>query len=376
MTTITEAAHSKKGKIRYGYHRRSAKTMTILKKSTGLRRGGRYLIALWIVLLAGSIGGTETAEAQSLEPNEDFNKGARTSMQFLKIGLGARQSAMGEASIAMVRDVNSVFWNPANISGIGTMEVSFSYVRWLADMNYVSGAIGYRLGSLGVLAGYVGSLDYGNIPEALAVSPTGNNDTRTGASFTGGDLMAGLSFSREFTDRLSIGISAKYLHERLWDFNTSTIAFDVGTNYDLGFKGIRLAMSAQNFGGAVNYLEQGSQTEEYDLPIIFRIGLSANVISGSESALLDMGPSHRMRFGFEAINTNDFSERLHFGAEYTFGDFIALRGGYRFNYEEGSLSAGFGLFPSIGNMEARIDYSYVQYEFLDAPHRFSVTLAY
>lgn len=350
--------------------------MTFLKTRTESPRLGRYLIGMWIVLMAASAGWMETAYAQTLEPNEDFNKGARTSLQFLKIGLGARQSAMGEASIALVRDVNAVFWNPANISGIDNMEVSFSYVRWLADMNYVSGAIGYRLGTVGVLAGYVGSLDYGDIPEALAVNPSGNNDTRTGASFSGGDIMAGLSFSREFTDRLSIGLSAKYLHERLWDFNTSTLAFDVGTNYNLGYKGIRLAMSAQNFGGSVDYLEQGSQTEEYDLPIIFRIGVSANVISGSESALMDMGPSHRMRFGFEAINTNDFSERVHVGAEYTFGDFIALRGGYRFNYEEGALSAGFGLFPSVGNLEVRIDYSYVQYEFLDAPHRFSMTLAY
>lgn len=335
-----------------------------------------YLISGWILLLAGGAVATNSARAQSLEPDEDFNKGARTSLQFLKIGMGARQSAMGEASIALVRDVNAVFWNPANISGVENLEVSFSYVRWLADLNYVAGAVGYRLGTFGIIAGYVGSLDYGNIPEALAVSATGGNDTRTGNSFSGGDLMAGLTFSREFTDRLSIGVSAKYLRETLWDFDTSTLAFDVGTNYDLGYKGIRLAMSAQNFGGSVGYLAQGSQSEEFDLPIIFRIGLSANLISGAESALMDIGPSHRLRVGLEAINTNDFSERVHVGGEYTFAEFLALRGGYRFNYEEGNLSLGFGVRPSIGDFEARVDYSYVSYDFLDAPHRFSLTLAF
>lgn len=357
---------------------RTAVTMMFVTKSNRRVRVAPYLIAVCILLLAGASLLTPSAAAQALGQGDDdeFNKGARTSMQFLKIGLGARQSSLGEASIAMVRDVNSVFWNPANITGIESMEVSFSYVRWLADLNYVAGAIGYRLGSLGVVAGYVGSLDYGDIPEALAVSPTGGNDTRTGSSFSGGDLVAGLSFSREFTDRLSIGLSAKYLHESLWDFSTSTFAFDVGTNYDLGYKGVRLAMSAQNFGGAVEYLEQGSQTEAYDIPIVFRIGMSANLMSGSESALLDMGPSHRMRIGFEAINTNDFNERLHFGAEYSFADFLALRAGYRFNYEEGNVSLGFGLSPSIGNLQARVDYSYVQYDFLEAPHRFSLTLAY
>lgn len=329
-----------------------------------------------ILLMMTWAGGAEIAGAQTLEPDPDFNKGGRTSLQFLKIGMGARQSALGEASIALVRDVNAVFWNPANISGIESTEVSFSYVRWLADMNYVAGALGYRLGTFGILAGYVGSLDYGDIPEALAASGSGSNDTRTGNTFSGGDLVAGLTFSRAFTDRLSVGLSAKFLRETLWDFDASTFAFDVGTNYDLGYKGVRLAMSAQNVGGDVEYLDQGSQSEAFDVPIVFRIGLSANVISGSESALVDMGPSHRMRVGFEAINTNDFSERVHVGGEYLFAGLIALRGGYRFNYAEGNLSLGFGISPSIGDLEARIDYSYVQYDFLNAPHRFSLTLAF
>ncbi len=334
-----------------------------------------YSLVMILIMMTWA-GGAEIAAAQTLEPDPDFNKGGRTSLQFLKIGMGARQSALGEASIALVRDVNAVFWNPANISGIESTEVSFSYVRWLADMNYVAGALGYRLGTFGILAGYVGSLDYGDIPEALAASGSGSNDTRTGNTFSGGDLVAGLTFSREFTDRLSVGMSAKFLRETLWDFDASTFAFDVGTNYDLGYKGVRLAMSAQNFGGDVEYLDQGSQSEAFDVPIVFRIGLSANVFSGSESALVDMGPSHRMRVGFEAINTNDFSERVHVGGEYLFAGLIALRGGYRFNYAEGNLSLGFGISPSIGDLEARIDYSYVQYDFLNAPHRFSLTLAF
>lgn len=330
-----------------------------------------------IILILAILGaGTTDVRAQMLEPDPDFNKGARTSLQFLKIGMGARQSALGEASIAMVRDINAVFWNPANITGIERSEVSFSYVRWMADMNYVAGAAGYRLGTIGVLAGFVGSLDYGDIPEALAVSTSGANDTRTGHTFSGGDLMAGLSFSREFTDRLSIGVTAKYLRESLWDYEASTVAFDVGTNYDLGYKGIRLAMSAQNFGGSVKFLDQGSQSEAYDVPIVFRIGLSGNLVSGSESALMDMGPLHQVRVGAEAINTNDFSERVHVGAEYLFGDLLALRGGYRFNYEEGNAALGFGLSPSVGDFEARIDYSYVDYDFLNAPHRFSLTLGF
>lgn len=333
--------------------------------------------AVLVLMLAGLlIWDADTSAAQSLEPGEDFNKGARTSLQFLKIGVGARQAAMGEAGVALVRDVNSVFWNPANISGIEKFETGFSYVRWLADMNYVSGAMGYRIGGIGVISGFVSSLDYGDIPESLVSSGTGSSDTRTGNTFSGNDFMAGLSFAREFTDRLSIGVGGKYIHEGLFTYSAHTFAWDVGTNYDVGYKGIRLAMSAQNFGGAVEFLEEGSQSESFDLPIVFRIGMSVNLLSPDANGLASLGGGHDLRLGVEAINTNDYNERFHVGGEYTFNDFFALRGGYRINYDEGSLAMGFGIAPEISGMEVRVDYAYVSYEFLDAPHRFSLTLAY
>ncbi len=343
-------------------------------------RKGEKEVRKSIVLVLLSAGllvlGPGTASAQTLEPDPDFNKGARTSLQFLKIGLGARQAALGEASIALVRDVNSVFWNPANTTGIETLEAGFSYVSWLADMKYVSGAVGYRLGNFGIVSGYVASLDFGDIQEALVTTGSGASDTRTGNLVSGTDFMAGLTFAREFTDRLSIGIGGKYIYEGLFTYSTSTFAWDVGTNYDLGYKGLRLAMSAQNFGGAVEYLEQGSQAESFDLPIVFRIGLSMSMISPDGNSLGSMGPGHDLRVGFEAINTNDFNERFHFGAEYMFSDFLALRGGYRMNYSEGNIALGFGIAPEISGMEVRVDYAYVAYEFLEAPHRFSLTMAF
>src|SRR5512138_10045 len=112
---------------------------------------------------------------------DDFNKVGRTSFQFVKIGIGARQTALGEASIALVRDVNSLFWNPANISGIQSSEASFSYARWFADMNYLAGAVGVRWEGVGVFGLGMSTLRYGDLSEALAVGS--RSDTRTGNIF-------------------------------------------------------------------------------------------------------------------------------------------------------------------------------------------------
>ena len=332
------------------------------------------LIALALAAVFGFGAPKAAAQTQGLEQEAGFNKGGRTAFQFLKIGVGARQAALGEASIATVHDANAAFWNPAGISGIEGYEASFSYARWLADMNYVAGAIAGRWNGIGTFALSIAALDYGDIDEAVVGGSGG--DARTGESFTGNDFLVGLSYARDFTDKLAIGVGVKYVQESLFDYSENTVAFDVGTSYDIGYNGLQLAMSAQNFAGSVRWLneDQADRTEGYDIPLVFRIGLSGALVGSN--AFMHMPGPHEVRLSAEAINTNDFSERLHFGLEYTFNDLFILRGGYRLNYDEGSWSLGAGINPEVGGIRMRFDYAYVGYSFLAAPQRLTVSFAF
>lgn len=334
----------------------------------------RALGRIAVLAAIGFLAGAQPARTQDVQQDDEFNKGGRTAFQFLKIGVGARQAGLGEASIASVQDVNAVFWNPANLRGLTGVETSFSYANWLADMNYVAGAVGTRWSRIGIFALSIATLDYGDIEETLVTAgPDGDN--RTGNTFSGSDLLIGVSYAREFTDRLAIGVGAKFIQEDLFEYSVNQFAFDVGTSYHLGYNGTRLAMSAQNFSGSVKWLGDASDRPEgYDIPLVFRIGVATNLV-GSD-AFFNAGPAHRVVFSAEAINTNDFSERLHVGVEYAFSDLLMLRGGYRFNYAEGNLSLGAGLHSEVSGIEMRIDYAYVAYEFLDAPHRLTVSLAF
>lgn len=304
-----------------------------------------------------------------------FNKGGRTAFQFVKIGIGARQTALGEASISSVRDVNAVFWNPAGISGIRSTEASFNYATWFADLKHFSGAVALKWEDVGFLALSYVSLDYGKIPEALVPLSGGSGDTRTGRFFGGGDNLFGFTFSREFTDRLSIGATIKYLEERLWVYNVHLFAFDVGTFYDTRFKGIKIAMSAQNFGESVKWLESSDREEGYDIPLVFRIGTSMNLVS-QDDGLVDFGENHKVVLDVDAIHTNDYSERLHIGAEYWFWNFMAIRTGYKFNYAEGNWSFGFGIEQVSEVVGIRLDYAYVNFKYLESPHRISVSFTF
>ena len=306
-----------------------------------------------------------------------FNKAGRTSFQFLKIGIGARQTALSEASIAGVADINSVFWNPALITGINGIEAGFSYTRWIGDLNVMAGAVGINLGSIGTFALNYASLNYGDIEEALVTSPTGRNDTRTGSTFTGNDLLVGLAYSRSFTDKLSIGLNIKYIQEKLFIYTSSLWAFDVGSLYDIGWRGIKLAMSAQNFSSQARWLNtKAEEQQSYEIPLIYRIGSSIDLLGGEDLFLGGNHAQHRLTLNIDAIHTNDYAERLHVGVEYWAFNLLALRGGYRMNYDEGNFSAGIGINYETEFVNLKIDYAYVGYDFLQSPHRFSILMSF
>jgi hypothetical protein len=313
------------------------------------------------------------AAAQAPDPDAGFNKGGRTAFQFVKIGVGARQAALGEASIASVRDVSSAFWNPAGIMGIERYEATFSYTRWLADMNYVAAAVGGRVPRIGTFAVMLAALDYGDLVEAVMDD---RPDGRTGQMFSGGDILVGVAYARQFTDRLTLGVGAKYLHETLWDRSAGAFAFDVGTTYDIGYRGLTLAMAAQNYAEGIRFgSEEEGFEEAFDIPLLFRVGLSGTL--AGPDGFIGLPGANQVTASVEALNSNDYGERLHFGLEYVFSDLLALRGGYRLNYAEGNWSVGAGVTPPpMGGARVRLDYAYVGYEFLTAPHRFSVALAF
>jgi hypothetical protein len=315
--------------------------------------------------------------AANLPAGDTFNKAGRTALQFLKIGMGARPAGMGEAVIANIHDVTAVFWNPAAITGIQRAEAAFGYTKWFADLNFTSGAVGFRIGNMGVLAVDYIALDYGQIQEALTTSSSGGLDTRTGKTFGGSDLALGLTYSRMYTDKLSIGVRVKYLREELFTFTSSSWAFDVGSYYETGWKGVRLAMSAQNFAGPMRWLKTGEEERQsFDIPLVFRVGCSVDLLGGKNLVLGGNADAQRLSLSVDAIHTNDYAERIHMGMEYWLYNLLCMRAGYRFNYSEGNLSIGGGIQYNTHTMQIHFDYAYVDYDFLDSPHRLSMSVAF
>ena len=55
---------------------------------------------------------------------------------FLKIGIGARATGLGEAFVAVANDPTAIYWNPAGLASIQRQELAISHVEWPADIRF------------------------------------------------------------------------------------------------------------------------------------------------------------------------------------------------------------------------------------------------
>ena len=113
----------------------------------------------------------------------------------------------------------------------------------MVDTNFNWVAIILNLGGDDALGISVTQLNYGEEEVTTVTQPEG-----TGELWSAMDMAAGLSYSRNLTDRFSIGGSVKYIQQKLWNESASAFAIDVGLLFITDFNDMRLGMSISNFG--------------------------------------------------------------------------------------------------------------------------------
>lgn len=328
----------------------------------------RWLLSLLLIVMS-----TQAYPQSGIAPN-NIERVGQSGWQFLKINGDPLQSAMGGASTAISPgNANAVFGNPATLTGVGRLNVQFNNVSWIADIGHQSLALAWNSGPSGVFALSVVSLDYGDIPETIN-APIPGDDTRTRATVTGNmftarDLAAGISYARQITDRLSLGGNIRWIRQEIAELSMSNWSIDFGTIYYTGFRTLRLAITARNFGPDSHIIgwSEEYQREPVDvrMPIDFRAGVAMDFFE-------DAGDPHRLTVVFEGDHPNDGPEKFHMGVDYTFQNVLSLRGGYRFNYDEQGLSVGAGLIYSQSSFTGSVNYAYQDFGALNGAHFLSL----
>ena len=330
-----------------------------------VRCGARLALALLGVLASGP------AHAQ-------FNLGEQrtgtSSGTFLKIGVGARAVGLGESFVAVANDPTAIYWNPAGLASVQRQEVEFSHLAWPGDINYehIAWVVPARRwgGSLAFQFGVLST----QLDETSELRPYG-----TGRSFNYYDLVAGAAYARRWTDKLLVGGGIKFVREDLGSQvggpTTNAVLFDLGSIYYLGYGSVRIATSLTNFGPQLTpsgsyvstYTGEIRSYDGFDPPLMFRYGIAFEPLENA---------SQRLTASLELNQPADNRQLVKTGLEWTWHRRMALRGGYNFNADQLNWSAGAGLYTSIGQTQANVDYAYTDGGVLGAINRLSLGLRF
>ena len=135
---------------------------------------------------------------------------------------------MGESNVANAFGVDALFWNPAGVSKMtNSASVTFSHMNYIADIGVEYGAVAANFEGFGTIGLSVKSLSVGDIEVTTTRDPDG-----TGTIFSPQHLVAGLTYSRQLTERIGVGLTMNYVTETLGEVSASGVAFNVGVIYD------------------------------------------------------------------------------------------------------------------------------------------------
>ncbi len=290
--------------------------------------------------------------------------------QFLKIGVGGRASAMGDAFVAVANDASALYWNPAGLTQTTSNEILISHNEWLVDIKHqFIGGI-YHLSANDVVGLSFTTLHMDDMPVTTEVMPFG-----TGEYFGYGDIAIAFTYSRKMTEQFSFGATVRYIEETLDKLKMRGVMIDLGTFYWTGLGTTRFAVAITNFGnelapdGEVVLFggRNNSEWQSFSPPTMFRIGFAF------EPYQTDM---HRITTSIQLNHPNDNSENVSTGFEYAWKELFYARGGYKINVDEQDFTFGAGVKVPLGIADVTFDYAFANFEKLGSSHRFSLLLGF
>ncbi|MBM2839875.1 MAG: hypothetical protein HW412_403 [Bacteroidetes bacterium] len=308
------------------------------------------------------------------------SKVGTTAAQFLGISVGARAIAMGGAYVASSEDVSSLYWNPGAFAQAEKTQFAFTNTDWLVDTKFRWFGFMYNLDGQNFLGLSLTQLDYGEEDVTTVELPEG-----TGEKWSAKDLAVAVSYSRRFTDRFSMGLTAKYVNQTIWNESANAFAFDLGLLFVTGFNNMRLGVSMSNFGsdlkldgrdllnrvdidpgnsGSNKTLVGSLKTDAWPMPLLFRVGVAMDVVKNDE---------FNVTVAADALRPGDNEESVNLGGEVGWNDMVFARGGYkslfrtkskvldREDLQEG-LSLGAGLkYKAEGIATIEVNYAFTKF---------------
>lgn len=272
---------------------------------------------------------------------------------FLKVGVGARPMAMGEAYTALADDALALSWNSAGLTRTKRFSAVLAHTSYLESINHEYAAAAVKFPLIGLAVG--GALQFQTVGD-LTGRDSGGAET---GSVTPGEKVFTLGAAQSF-GLVSIGLSGKLLKSEIQE-SADTVAIDAGvmTGPLLG-NALRLGATASNLGGKLKYEETSDP-----LPVTYRAGAAFTFMEN-------------LTLSADVVLPRDNDTVFALGGEVLLpvagGWSLAFRGGYNSRLTDdldglSGVSAGLG----FGVKALQVDYALVPLGDLGLTHRISLS---
>lgn len=241
--------------------------------------------------------------------------------EFLNIPVSARAAALGGQNITIIEnDFTMASQNPALLPCVSQRNISLSYMHYMKGVNIAAASyssfINERLG-WAVNAEY---MSYGKMTRA---DMYGNQL----GEFTAKDMAMSATFSYEFNDYWSGGVTGKFLYSGYDTYSSLGIGFDFGLNYYKEQTDFSFSIVARNLGAQLKHYTGGTKEK---LPANLLIGISKRLAHAPLRLSVTMQELQNWRNS--AINEANGTEQKFFNKlinKFVFGlDFIPTKNLY------------------------------------------------
>lgn len=316
-----------------------------------------------------------------------FSQEGSAGAQELLLPVGARSLGMNGAYIAGVSGIEAAYYNPAGLNTPSeNINAMFSYMSYIADIGMTYAAVSSSFGDWGAFALSLKSLDLGDIPITTTRDPYG-----TGEFFSPALLVAGFTYSRNFSENLYAGLNTNIVYEKIIGTSASGVSFDFGFQYkNLGeINGFNLGAVLRNLGPQMKYdgsdlLRTAGDTSGYGERRIYKIDAAGFDLPMQFEAGLSYERNFETKYNFlvaaSYFNSSYLVDELKFAGEFNFDDLFFVRGGYFVTTESSNDDRNlFGPTFGVGLnwntfFDVSVDYAYRYARLFDANHLFTVKI--
>ena len=192
---------------------------------------------------------------------------AGAAFQFLQLPASSHAAALGGDNTSIIEDdITLSFHNPALLANASGGTLSLSYMNYLQRTHVASAAYNMLVGNRSELAFGVHYLNFGSMKNTDA-------DGNIIGNFSAKDMALMAVYSFDFTDRLSGGVTGKFIYSNYEQVYSLALGIDLGLNYYNPDIMLSASLVARNLGGQVKTFD-GTQEP---IPFNLLIGISKEI---------------------------------------------------------------------------------------------------